>query len=269
MSTVGLAFKVALVYYLVTLCDNGFLSWQCLTRPIVIAPLTGLVLGDFHTGIVMGAELEAVFMGISAIGGSQAADATLASCIAVAYTILNNTGIEDGIALSLPIGTVMNGFGQFWQPLVYSPMAAVWEKEAVNSPNTFFVKNVCFYAIANLLNSVVLFVAIAFGVVGLNAFLDKLPPFIMRGLGAASSMMIGVGFAILTSMVWDNEIGIWFFVGYVLVAYAGLNTVAIALIGAAIAITLFFSHKRVIDAKNELLAAGVKAGAETGEEDFF
>ena len=263
------AFQVALVYYLVTLIDNGFLSWQCLTRPIVIAPLTGLVLGDFHTGIVMGAELEAVFMGISAIGGSQAADSTLASCISVAYTILNNTSIADGIALSLPIGTVMNGFGSFWQPLIYSPMAAVWEKEAVNSPKTFFVKNACFYAVANLLNAVILCVAVGYGVVGLSAFLEKLPAFIMRGLSAASSMMIGVGFAILTSMVWDNEIGIWFFVGYVLVAYLGMNTVAIAIIGAAVAVTLFFSHKRTIDLKNELLATGVTAGADAGEEDFF
>jgi len=40
-------------------------------RPIVIAPLVGLALGDFHTGIVLGATLELVFMGAFPIGASN------------------------------------------------------------------------------------------------------------------------------------------------------------------------------------------------------
>ena len=78
-------------------------------------------------------------------------------------------------------------------------------------------------------------------------------------------MMTGVGFAILTSMIWDGEVGIFFFVGYVLAAYLHLDTLAIAILAAAVAITMFFSNKRLIDVKNELKATGVQAG----EEDFF
>ncbi len=85
---VTIALKAAFVYYAVYWLDTFILSWQCLTRPIVIAPLAGLVMGDFHTGIVMGAALESIFMGISAIGGAIPADATTSSVIAVAYTFL-------------------------------------------------------------------------------------------------------------------------------------------------------------------------------------
>ena len=92
----------------------------------------------------------------------------------------------------------------------------------------------------------------------------------MTGLGAASGMMIAVGFAILTSMIWDNEVGIFFFVGYVMVAYLHMDTLAIAIIGAAIAITMFFSNKRIIDAKKEILSAGVTVEEnKNSEEDFF
>jgi mannose/fructose/N-acetylgalactosamine-specific phosphotransferase system component IIC len=71
-------------------------------------------------------------------------------------------------------------------------------------------------------------------------------------------------------MIWDNEVGIFFFVGYVLVAYLHVDTLAIAILGAAIAITMFFTHKRLIDTKNEILNAGVKvADAKNDEEDFF
>ena len=93
---VSSALQICLVYYIVSLLDPYILSWQCINRPIVVAPLAGLVLGDFHTGIVMGAALESIFMGISAIGGSIPADATTASIIAVAYTILTGSTYRNG-----------------------------------------------------------------------------------------------------------------------------------------------------------------------------
>lgn len=59
----------ALVWLIVQGVDR-LLSWQTFQRPIVTATLTGLLLGDIRTGMVMAASLEAIFMGISAIGGS-------------------------------------------------------------------------------------------------------------------------------------------------------------------------------------------------------
>ena len=62
----------ALLVMLAWLIVNGVdrvMSWQTFARPIVTAAITGLVLGDLTTGVVMGASLEAIFMGISAIGG--------------------------------------------------------------------------------------------------------------------------------------------------------------------------------------------------------
>ena len=264
------ALKICIVYFLLNYIDEICLSWQALTRPIVIAPLAGLVLGDFRTGIIMGAELEAIFMGISAIGGVIAADATLSSVIAVAYTILTGASITDGVALAFPIGTVLTSINNLSMSLIANPMAAYWEKLAVKDLKQFKIQNYLFAAAMKLLPTAVLFVAVAYGVDGLNRLLGALPPFVMTGLGAASGMMIGVGFAILTAMIWDKEVGIFFFVGYVMVAYLHMDTLAIAIIGAAIAITMFFGNKRLIDTKNEILNSGVKvADAKNDEEDFF
>ncbi len=265
----GAALKICIVYFLLNYIDEICLSWQCLTRPIVIAPLAGLVLGDFRTGIIMGAELEAIFMGISAIGGVIAADATLSSVIAVAYTILTGATIADGVALAFPIGTVLTTVNNLSMSLIANPMAAYWENLAVKDLKKFAVQNYLFAAAMKLIPTAVVFIAVAFGVDGLNKLLGALPPFVMTGLGAASGMMIAVGFAILTSMIWDNEVGIFFFVGYVMVAYLHMDTLAIAIIGAAIAITMFFSHKRVIDLKKELSSGVVTAQENTNDEEGF
>lgn len=255
----------ALVHFTFVYLDDRWLGWQTITRPIVVAPVTGLLLGDFKTGILMGASLESIFMGISAIGGAVPADATSASIIAVAYTILNGATPEAGLAISMPIGAVMASFGQLEMALVAAPLVPYWEKLAQEDMNKFCLQNYICSALYQLIPAAVMFVAIAYGVEGLNSFLSMLPGWVMTGLGAASGMMTGVGFAILTSMIWDNEVGIFFFLGYVLAAYLHVDTLAIAIIAAAVAITLFFSNKRLIDAKNEL-----KGNVNTNnEEDFF
>lgn len=95
----------AVVYAVINWLDPYTLSWQCLNRPIVVAPLVGLLLGDFQTGIIMGASLEAIFMGISAVGGSIPSDCLSGSIIAVAYAIVvgGDGAMETGLALSLTI----------------------------------------------------------------------------------------------------------------------------------------------------------------------
>ena len=132
--------------------------------------------------------------------------------------------------------------------------------------NKFCIQNYIFSALYQLIPAAVMFIAVAYGVEGLNNFLGMLPGWVMTGLNAASGMMTAVGFAILTSMIWDGEVGIFFFVGYVLAAYLHLDTLAIAILAAAVAITMFFSNKKLIDLKNELTAKGVET---KDEEDFF
>lgn len=264
------ALLCAIVYFVVGYGDECWLSWQCLTRPIVVAPITGLVLGDVTTGIIMGASLESIFMGISAIGGAVPSDAFSASIIAVAYTILTGASAEEGLAIAMPIGTVMASFNALAMSVVSSPLAPHWEKLAAEcNPKKFDFQVIGTAALLKLIPTTVLFLAIAFGVEGLNAALAALPSFIMTGLSAASSMMTGVGFAILTSMIWDKEIAVFFFVGYVLAAYLSLSTLAIAIIGVAIAVTMFFNQKKLIELENKFKAAPTTTTDSNDEEDFF
>ena len=227
---VSAALQICLAYYIIAILDPYIMSWQCLNRPIVVAPLAGLILGDFKTGIIMGASLESIFMGISAIGGSIPASIT---------------------GMITPI---------------WASLAAYGEKLAAEcNPRKFAFQTIGFSCLTPLINVVILFFAVSYGVEGLNAFLASMPAWVMTGLGAATSMMLAVGFAILTSMIWNNEVGIFFFVGYVLVAYLGMATLPIAILGTAIAITMWMGEKRRIDLKNSLTASSAK----TDEYDFF
>lgn len=257
-----------LVYWLNLILDPYLLSWQCLNRPIVVAPLIGLALGDFTTGVIMGASLEAIFMGISAVGGSVPSDATSATVISVAYVILANGDIETGLALALPIGVIMIQIQMLIMPLL-SALAPYWEREAMKAkPTNFLVKNLVFSCIITPLPKlIVMYLGIAFGVDGLQSGLAKLPTWVMTGLGASSSMMVAVGFAILCSMIWSGRLSVFFFVGFVLSKILNMDSLSIAIIGTAIAVTMFFADKDFIEFKNSLNAK--KLTTANDEEDFF
>ena len=82
-------------------------------------------------------------------------------------------------------------------------------------------------------------------------------------------MVTGIGFAILTTMIWSKEIGGFFFVGFVLAKYLGLGTLPIAIIMAVVAIMYFFNDKKILDAKNAAGKASADNTPANSEEDFF
>ena len=260
------ALIVAIVYFIFSVTDTYFISWGVFSRPIAIAPFVGLALGDFETGIIMGAALESVFMGVSAIGGAMPSDPMLASVISTAYVITSKGSIdmETALALAMPIGTVLMTLPRVFSPLM-SLLPAYWEKLiATGNHKAFLWQSSLASGISPLINSVIVFIAVTFGVDGLNLFLTSIPAWLLNGITASGSMMMAVGFALLTSMIWDWSICYFFIFGFVLVKYLGLGTLPIAIIAATAAITIFLIEKNIIDAKSEF-----SGGASEEEEDFF
>lgn len=228
----------AILYLVINFLDPYMLSWACLNRPLVVAPLTGLLLGDFHTGIVMGASLEAIFMGISAVGGSVPSDNLSGTIIPVAYAILvgGESSVETGLALALTIGTIMSSFSAMLTP-VWAALAPYWEKLAQEcNPKKFKAQALLVNVVSTLPGSIVIFVAVAYGVAGLQNALAALPAWVLTGLGAAGGMMTAVGFGILLSMIWNKEICVFYFVGFILCKSLNLSSLGIAVIGNIVSI---------------------------------
>lgn len=98
--------EALLVAFAVFVCVGGaeLAGFTMLNRPIVIGPLVGLLLGDLHTGVIVGAALEAVFMGVVNIGGASAAEPGIATAVGTAFAILLGKGAEVALTLALPIG---------------------------------------------------------------------------------------------------------------------------------------------------------------------
>jgi fructoselysine and glucoselysine-specific PTS system IIC component len=63
-------------------------AWQVMIcRPIISGPLVGLLLGDLHTGLFMGALLELIWAGVVPVGAAVFPDSNVASAVAVAMAV--------------------------------------------------------------------------------------------------------------------------------------------------------------------------------------
>ena len=75
-------------------------------RPLVLGPLVGLILGDFTTGIIIGASLELVMMGVVGIGSATPPDTVSGTILATAFAITSGLDVSAAVALALPIATL-------------------------------------------------------------------------------------------------------------------------------------------------------------------
>ena len=78
-----------------------------IARPIVGGPLIGLLLGDFQTGLICGGMIEMVFLGGMSMGAYAPPNAYIGGMVGTALAILSGGNIELGVALSYPIGLVV------------------------------------------------------------------------------------------------------------------------------------------------------------------
>ena len=77
-----------------------FIGTAMFGRPLVLGALVGIVLGDIPTGVMIGFQLELIFMGMQAIGASIPPDMIVGSVLGTAFAITTGKGMETAITIA-------------------------------------------------------------------------------------------------------------------------------------------------------------------------
>ncbi len=126
------ALLVAVVAFLASIDEQTFGACM-MSRPLFTGPIVGLIMGDVTTGIIIGASLEAMFMG-SIMVGSAVIPSLCVKCSCIAVAIQSGTGVGTAVALALPLSI----FLQMWRNFCYA-IPGSWAgkqiEKAVNERN--------------------------------------------------------------------------------------------------------------------------------------
>jgi len=255
--------REALLAVLVTIiCYSGTYLWgrTMADRPIVVASFIGLLLGDLKTGLMCGATLEAIFLGVSHIGGSNL-NYCMATIFTTTFCCVLKGNFESIFAMAVPIGSlgilVETGYR-----FVSALFTGYLDKLVANNEQKkfSFMRFVIFF-LTHPIYWLVVFFGIRFGSEAVQALLDALPNFINAGLTVSKGLFGAIGLALVLNQIWDKKICYFFFLGFVLSKYLGLPVMAVLVIAVCFALIIVSRDIQI----NKL----TMASDSSGEEDFL
>ncbi len=215
-----------------------------LERPIVTGALVGLILGDPVQGVIIGGSLELAFMGIMYIGGAVSMNVLVGGVVGTALALMTGNGVEVATTLAIPVGVLYNlmerGYYIVIQYFVHKADKAAEE----GSPHKVAVAHFSTFALWATFTFVVIFAAIMLGSSTVETIVNQIPQIIIDGLQAGTLLLPALGFGLLLNLIWNVKIAPFFFIGFVLAAYLSMDTMAVAIIGGAIAVLFYFFGTR-------------------------
>lgn len=206
-------------------------------QPLVMAVPLGLIMGDPAKAMVIGGTLQLIYLGAIAPGGNIPADEAFASCVAIPIAIKTGISAEMAVSLAVPVGllgvlldTVRRTYG--------SAFVRLADKAAATNDSKGLRRACVWYPfLASLpLRIVPAFVAAYFGADAVQSFLDFIPTWVTNGLSVAGGVLPALGFAVTMVVIGKKALLPYFLVGFLLMAYSGIGTIGIALLGVCIAL---------------------------------
>ena len=217
------------------LSDPKFFGTSMLQRPIITAPLVGLILGDFQTGVIIGGTLELVWLGFMNIGATVPAEVVTGSVIGTALAILSGQGTDVALVIGIPVALL----GSYIKTVLYTFLS--WfvhradkyaENADIEGVNRVHVAS-AFFIIVPL--GILTFTAVLVGSAAIQDLINKIPTVILEGFSIANGMLVALGFAMLLNVMSTKKLIPYYFLGFLLAAYLKIDTIAIALAAVVIA----------------------------------
>ncbi len=207
--------------------------------PLVGCTIIGAILGDIKEGVLIGAAIQAMYLGVIQPGGALPSDKGFATFIGGSLAIASKTGVEGAIALALPLGLLGVALFQFCMTFnSYFPHLGDMYAEKGDGNGV---------ARANILGTVPTLVIYLFiytfanylGVDFVQKIITSFPPIVLTSLSIVGKIVPAVGFAMLLKYVvtpGKEWMLCFFLMGFVLVMNTGFNIVSLVLFATGISV---------------------------------
>lgn len=226
---------------------HSFIGSTMHNRPIVVAPLVGLILGDLHTGIICGATLELIFMGAIPIGASNPPDFVSGTIIATAFVIMTGEDVSSAALLAIPIATLVLFIDNLQMTFLLTGASHQADKYAAKGDVKGVERVHLIAAIGNkLILSLIVGLGFFLGVPVIEKILDIIPDYFIHGMDVAAGILPAIGFAMLVKMMISKQMIPFLGLGFLLAAYLNVTVLGIALFATCIAIYVFYQEEKTV-----------------------
>lgn len=220
--------------------DSRLLGRLNFERPLIAGTLVGLALGDLEKGLMVGASIELISLGVVQVGAAVPADMTLGAIIATAFAILSGSNAETALTIAIPIAIL----GQLLGILMRTILASLTHRadNLIDNGNFKAARRIHIVwgtILYSLMYFVPIFLAIYFGTDLVKTIVDMIPKWITDGLNLASKLLPAYGFALLLQTMLTKQLMPFLFLGFLITAYSGLGITGVALFACVIAFIMY------------------------------
>lgn len=238
----------AILVALIATCSSWWFS-HIITRtwlyPIWSGFLVGLVMGRPMEGMMLAAAINLPYIGFITAGGSMPGNAMFAGSVGTAFGLVSGLPVEQVMTISVLLGSVAV---MAWN--AYMTINSVWvhmaEKAAAkgNLKMVRFFNYVPSFFVSFILNGVPALLIVIYGKAA-GEWLAAMPQWIMDGFALVGGILPALGVGMLLNFMGQKKILPFFFLGFFLAQFLGLNTMAVTVFGAIIAFILYlFGEKK-------------------------
>ena len=202
-------------------------------RPVVACTLTGIVLGDPTTGIILGGTLEMMALGWMNVGAAMAPDAALASTVSTVLVIVGHQSIGAGIALAVPLAAAGQVLTIFVRTITvfFQHLADKYAEDAnMRGIEMCHIAGLLLQALRVAIPTVA--IAMVAGTDVVNNALNSIPEVITRGLQVAGGFIVVVGYAMVINLMNAQKLMVYFFLGFLIAVFTNVNLIGFGAIGA-------------------------------------
>ncbi len=206
----------------------GPVGYYTIYRPLIGGFLTGLVLGDPITGVLVGATINLMYIGFISAGGALPADMCLAGILGAALAITGGLDTEAALALAVPIGLIgtLLWFGRLTLDSIFAHLADKFVENG--QPGKVWIASLLLPQLMLFcMTAIPCFLAAYFGAGYIEGAINALGGTVLGILIIIGGMLPALGIGLTLLYIFKGEARVFFFVGFLLSVYFGLSIIAV------------------------------------------
>lgn len=213
-------------------------------RPLVAGFLVGIAFGDVQAGVLCGLAVQAVFIANLSTGGATNIEITYAAYGGIGLALATTREPAVAVTLAILIGQTFGLIFYNTRMALYSFWNTRAQKAAEeNDDRRIMLNHIAYPQLTTfLLRAIPIFAAIFFGRGLVDWLLTNVPQVVTDTISVLGGVLPALGIAMLMGIVVKEKVHlVFFFAGFVLMAFAKLNMIALVFLAAMVAYIVYLS----------------------------
>ena len=229
------AYQIILITIYAFIAINDSLISNTLTQPAIAGMISGMIMGDLKTGLMVGGTLQLMRLGIAAFGGASVPDYFTGAVLGTAFAVISGKGIGLAVPVSLlmlQLDVVARFCNVF---LLHSVDKAIDKMQVKRIPRLVLSGSVLW----GLSRAIPILLMLLAGDAVVTTITDNMPEWLMTGLKTAGGVLPVVGVGILLRYLPTKQYIPYLLLGFFLAAYLKVPMLGVSIVGMVAAMLVF------------------------------